>query len=120
MSKVLLIEDDPTMLSLLGTLLEMEDFQVVMLENFGEALAVIQEEKPDVILMDVNLKSYNGLEILTEMRQDSDLDIVKVIMSSGMDYQAEGLEKGANDFIQKPYMPDDLIDKVNLLTSEDK
>jgi len=120
MSKVLLIEDDPTMLSLLGTLLEMESFQVVKLENFGEAFGLIQDERPDVILMDVNLKSYNGLEILTEMRQDSDLDIVKVIMSSGMDYQAESLERGANDFIQKPYMPDDLIDKVKLLTSEDK
>jgi DNA-binding response OmpR family regulator len=120
MSKVLLVEDDPTMLSLLGTLLEMEGYKVTMLDSFGEALEVIQTEKPEVILMDVNLQGFNGLDILLEMREDSSLDETKVIMSSGMDYHIESLEKGANDFIQKPYMPDDLIDKVKQLTSENK
>ena len=108
------------MLSLLGTLLEMEGFQAEKLETFGEALSVIQSEQPDVILMDVNLKGYNGLEILTELRQDPNLDEIKVIMSSGMDYQNESIEKGADDFIQKPYMPDDLIEKVKQFSSENK
>lgn len=120
MSKVLLIEDDPTMLSLLGTLLDMEGFQVAKVEKFDSVISDIRNEEPDVILMDVNLMDVNGLEILTEMRKDASLNGVSVIMSSGMDFKRESLEKGANDFIQKPYMPDELIDKVKLLSSNNK
>jgi DNA-binding response OmpR family regulator len=120
MSKVLLIEDDPTMLSLLGTLLDMEGFEVVKVEKFDAIVSVIRAENPDVILMDVNLMDVNGLEILTEIRNDTDLIGVPVIMSSGMDFKRESLDKGANDFIQKPYMPDELIDKVKLLSSNGK
>ena len=120
MAKVLLIEDDPTMLSLLGTLLDMEGFEVAKIEKFSSVLADIHAEKPDVILMDVNLMDINGLEILTEIREDANLNSVSVIMSSGMDFKSESLDKGANDFIQKPYMPDELIDKVKLLSSNNK
>jgi DNA-binding response OmpR family regulator len=120
MSKVLLIEDDPTMLSLLGTLLDMEGFEVAKIEKFDSVLTEIRAETPDVILMDVNLLDANGLDILTEMRQDESLKDISVIMSSGMDFKRESLDKGANDFIQKPYMPDELIDKVKLLSSNNK
>jgi two-component system alkaline phosphatase synthesis response regulator PhoP len=120
MSKVLLIEDDPTMLSLLGTLLDMEGFQVVKIENFSTVLSVIRTESPDVILMDVNLMDVNGLDILSEIRNDASLNGMPVIMSSGMDFKRESLDRGANDFIQKPYMPDELIDKVKLLSSNSK
>jgi DNA-binding response OmpR family regulator len=120
MSKVLLIEDDATMLSLLGTLLEMEGFEVVKIEKFDSVLSDIRAVTPDVILMDVNLLDVNGLEILSEMRKDESLNDISVIMSSGMDFKSESLDKGANDFIQKPYMPDELIDKVKLLSSNNK
>ena len=120
MAKVLLIEDDPTMLSLLGTLLDMEGFEVVKLEKFNAVVMAIQNAGPDVVLMDVNLQEVNGLEILTELRQDASLNDVKVIMSSGMDFRRESMENGADDFIQKPYMPDELIDKVMLLSKNSK
>jgi DNA-binding response OmpR family regulator len=120
MSKVLLIEDDPTMLSLLGTLLDMEGFQVVKLEKFNAVVMAIQNERPDVILMDVNLNELNGLDILVEMRQEKDLSNIRVIMSSGMDFSRESMDRGADDFIQKPYMPDELIDKVKALSGNSK
>lgn len=120
MSKVLLIEDDPTMLSLLGTLLEMEGFQVIKLEKFNAVVMAIQNETPDVVLMDVNLQDVNGLDILDEMRSNTELKDVRVIMSSGMDFRRESLEKGADDFIQKPYMPDELIDIVKRFSVNSK
>jgi DNA-binding response OmpR family regulator len=120
MSKVLLVEDDPTMLSLLGTLLEMEGFQAIKLEKFNAIVMAIQNEAPDVVLMDVNLQDANGLDVLAELRQDDSLKGVKVIMSSGMDYRRESLERGADEFIQKPYMPDDLIDMVKQLSAVNK
>lgn len=114
MSKVMLIEDDPTMQSLLRTLLEIEGFVVVHLEQFGDVLPIVASEAPDVILMDVNLKGANGLEILAAIRGAANLPQPKVILSSGMDYRHEAMAKGANEFVLKPYMPDELIQKIKL------
>lgn len=115
MAKVMLIEDDQTMLSLLGILLDMEGFQVVKLEKFDTVIEEIKKEDPDLILMDIHLKTNDGLEILSVMRKDSVLKEKKVIMSSGMDKHYESQQAGADDFIMKPYMPDELINIVNRL-----
>ena len=120
MAKVMLIEDDQTMISLLGTLLDMEGFQVAKLEEF-ESVSVLDEIKkadPDVVLMDIHLKSLDGLEILTAIRQDLNLKTKKVIMSSGMDKQFESTQAGADDFLMKPFMPDELIEMVKRLVGQ--
>jgi CheY-like chemotaxis protein len=109
----MLIEDDKTMLSLLTTLLQMEGFEVVTAadDTVPNLLAAIQREKPQAALIDVNLRqgSATGMELLSLIRQQSDLWDLRVIMSSGMDYRRECRLQGANGFLLKPYMPDDLI-----------
>ncbi|MDI6769310.1 MAG: response regulator [Anaerolineales bacterium] len=110
MLKVLLAEDDRTLVSLLKTLLSMEGFQVITLAGAtSDILEVIRSEKPDIVLMDVFLGAENGIEILRKLRQMPDLSKMKVIMSSGMELQDECLAAGANDFLLKPYMLDDLL-----------
>ena len=115
MAKVMLVEDDPTMLSLLNTLLEIEGFEVAKVTDFSNVIQEIPKNAPDVILLDVHLKDVNGLDILVDIRKDANLDDVRIIMSSGMDFKTESLSKGANDFVLKPYMPDELIEKINKL-----
>ena len=112
MIKVMLVEDDPTMISLLNTLLEIEGFEVAQVTDFSNVIQEIPKNAPDVILLDVHLKDVNGLDILADIRKDANLDDVRIIMSSGMDFKTESLSKGANDFVLKPYMPDELIDKI--------
>jgi DNA-binding response OmpR family regulator len=112
MKKVMLVEDDLTMLSLLQTLLEIEGYQAIMPDDFAKTLELALSEKPDLVLIDVNLKGSNGLELLESLRAEDKLKGTKVIMSSGMDFSHECLQKGADDFIMKPYMPDDLIAKI--------
>jgi len=109
--KIMLIEDDHTMLSLLKTLLTIEGFQVVIAEDelVDNLLSSIIEEQPDIILLDVNLRQGSGLDLLSGIRSNPVLDNIRVIMSSGMDFKNECLQKGAQGFIMKPYMPDDLI-----------
>lgn len=113
MRKIILIEDDKTMLSLLTTLLKMEGYEVVTAsgETITDLLAVIQQEKPQAALIDVNLHqgSGMGMELLKLIRQRADLWDLRVIMSSGTDYRQECQLQGANGFLLKPYMPDDLI-----------
>jgi DNA-binding response OmpR family regulator len=110
MPKVLLAEDDPTMISLLKILLKLEGYEVdTLLDKPGTHLETILKIKPDVILVDVNLGETNGLDLVREMRRQPDLQNVKVIMASGMAKNDECLAAGADAFLLKPYMPDDLI-----------
>ncbi|MDO8754667.1 MAG: response regulator [Anaerolineales bacterium] len=108
-AKILLAEDDPTMVSLLNTLLKMEGFDVVTLEADEDALAVVRTEKPDVVLLDVHLLRKSGLDILDSLRRSKDASDARVVMTSGSSVKDECMRRGANDFLLKPYMPDDLI-----------
>ena len=108
-AKVLLAEDDVTMVSLLKTLLKMEGFEVIVLGGDVDVQAVVLKEKPDVLLLDLHLFSQNGLDVLDALRGSADTKDGRVIMSSGSSVKEECLAHGANDFLLKPYMPDDLI-----------
>jgi CheY-like chemotaxis protein len=108
--KVLLAEDDVTMVSLLKTLLKMEGYQVVALHADADVLEAVKREKPDLLLLDVYLShKQSGLEILDKLRRSKDTSGVCVVMTSGLNVKEECLRRGANDFLLKPYMPDDLI-----------
>ena len=109
MTKVLLAEDDASMMYLLKTLLTLEGFEVVTLDIAEDVIRGARSEKPDVMLMDVHLAGKNGVDLLTEMRKDAELKDLVVIMSSGMNMEYECRDAGANAFLLKPFMPDDLI-----------
>jgi CheY-like chemotaxis protein len=114
--KVMLIEDDFTMRSLLRTLLRYEGYDVATVENDVDSdaiLALIRNEAPVVILMDVHLRNLNGIELLQTIRKEDTFQSTGIIMSSGSDMRERCLEYGADAFILKPYMPEDLIQKIN-------
>ena len=109
MPKLLLAEDDPTMVSLLSTLLKMEGFEVVALDANADVPAAVKREKPDFMLMDVNIGKQNGLDLLRVIRRDSENAGLRIVMASGYNVKDECLERGANHFLLKPFMPDDLL-----------
>jgi len=93
MPKILLAEDDRTMVSLLTTLLKMEGFEVVVLDIHSDVPSAVAKESPDALLMDVHLGGQNGMDIVQMVRKNPE----------------ECLKRGANHFLLKPFMPDDLI-----------
>ncbi len=109
MPKILLAEDDLTMVSLLKTLLKMENFDVVALDADDDVPAAVRKEKPDILLLDVHLSQQSGLEILDSIRSAKDIKDTRIVMSSGSNVKEECMRHGANGFLLKPYMPDDLI-----------
>jgi Response regulator containing CheY-like receiver, AAA-type ATPase, and DNA-binding domains len=109
MAKVLLAEDDETMVSLLKTLLKMEGFDVLALDVNSDVPAAVQREKPQTLFMDVHLGEQSGLEILEAIRKNKDLAEVRVVMTSGLNVKDECLRRGAYAFLMKPFMPDDLL-----------
>lgn len=112
--KITIIEDDKTMVSLLETLLQMEGFQVATIEpdSLDGMCSKVLAEQPDLALIDVHLHDINGFDLLARIRQNESLKNMRVIMSSGMDFRTECLNQGADEFILKPYMPDDLISLI--------
>ncbi len=114
MPKIMLVEDDATMLSLLQTLLQMEGYQVVKMkdDSLDGILDTVRQEEPDLALVDVHLKEINGLDVLQKIRKETEVSRTRVVMSSGMECRSECIRYGADDFILKPYMPDDLIDVI--------
>jgi DNA-binding response OmpR family regulator len=109
MAKILLAEDDATMISLLKTLLKMEGFDVLALETNSDVPAMVQREKPEALFMDVHLGEQSGMEILEAIRKNKDLSDVRIVMTSGLNVKDECLRRGANAFLMKPFMPDDLL-----------
>jgi DNA-binding response OmpR family regulator len=121
MRKVLLIEDDPTMLSLIHMLLELEGFQVARLNGELEIpsmLETLRKESPDVLLLDVHLRRASGIDLVRAVRRDSALKSTIVLMFSGMEMSAQCREAGADDFMLKPFMPDELVNKLHNLSRE--
>ena len=109
MPKILLAEDDSTMVILLQTLLKMEGFEVFAAGVNEDIPALIQNEKPDVVFMDVHLGMQNGLDVVEDIRKDSQFEGLRIIMTSGLNVREECLKRGANDFLLKPFMPEDLL-----------
>lgn len=110
--KVLLAEDDYTMVSLLQTLLKMEGYTVISLDAEADVIEAVRKEQPDVLLMDVHLFGKNGLDILQALRKSEDIGNVRVLMSSGSNVKEDCLNLGADGFLMKPYMPDDLFSQL--------
>jgi CheY-like chemotaxis protein len=103
------------MLSLLGTLLEFEGYQVASINGEADAEEIVQKmraEKPQLTLLDVHLPGVSGFDLMRKMRSDDILRSTKVIMSSGMNLSMECRQAGADGFILKPYMPDELVEKI--------
>jgi DNA-binding response OmpR family regulator len=109
MSKVLLAEDDVTMVMLLKTLLKMEGFRVVAVDADADVPDAVRRERPDVLLLDVHLSFQDGLQILDSIRMDSRISSLSVVMTSGLNLRDECIRRGADDFLAKPFMPDDLV-----------
>jgi CheY-like chemotaxis protein len=117
--RIMILEDNAMMRSLLQTLLELENFQVVCPEfPIVDAINTIREIKPAIILMDINLPNINGISLMEQIRTTEDLKDAKVIMSSGSDRKQESISAGANSYLMKPYMPDDLIKLVKKILNE--
>lgn len=109
MSKIVLAEDDPTMVRLLSTLLTMDGFEVRALGPDEDVAVEVQRERPDLLILDFLLANQSGLDILDTIRSSDSLSSLRVIMISGLNVRDECLKHGADEFLLKPFMPEDLI-----------
>ncbi|MBC8504630.1 MAG: response regulator [Anaerolineales bacterium] len=122
MPRVMLIDDDFIVLDLLKTLLEMEGHEIFTFSWDEDIVESVQKNQPDVVLMDIYLRTSpggdkEGLKFLAQIRDIPDLAETKVIMTSGIDLHVESKQAGADGFLHKPYMPEELINLLKQILS---
>ncbi len=115
MRKIVIVDDDPLMSRLMRTIFELESFEVVIAQRYQEILPIIRQVQPDAVLMDVRVQGKETLDVVRQMRQEPELTNIPVVMTSGMDYRKQCLEAGANCFLMKPFIPDEMIRTVGTL-----
>jgi two-component system, sensor histidine kinase and response regulator len=120
MTKIMLVEDDSTMRSLLKTLIDLEGFDTYAIGAMqaDDLITSIADTRPDALLLDVHLQSTNGLDVLQKIRQHPQLDHLPVAMISGEDLAAECLSAGADKFILKPFDTGELINWLKKVSHE--
>ena len=111
--KILVADDEPEIRDLLRLYLENEHYEVIEAENGIEALRLIDEQKPDMVMLDIMMPQLDGYQVLKHIREDNN---VPVIIISAKDEDSEkilGLNLGADDYIAKPFNPLEVIARVN-------
>jgi len=114
--KLLIVDDDEELVDLLRDAFERDGrFEIKVANNGFEAGMLVKEFRPDLVVLDVMLPDINGKEVCQRVRSDATLDTVKIICISGMveqDKVAELRAAGANDFMQKPFTVDRLMERA--------
>lgn len=112
---VLIVEDEPAQREVLAYNLEAEGFRVSRAENGEEALLLVAEEAPDLIVLDWMLPNVSGIEVCRQLKMRPDTRGVPVIMLSARSEEVDkvrGLETGADDYVIKPYSVIELMARV--------
>ncbi|MDE3089777.1 MAG: response regulator, partial [Chloroflexota bacterium] len=103
MTKVLVVEDDQTLLETLAYNLNREGYAVIRAEDGISALNLAREHQPDLVLLDVMLPELDGLTVCRALRRESNVPIVLLTARSGEVDRIVGLDSGADDYIVKPF-----------------
>ena len=111
--RVLVVEDDPLVRRLLVTILEMDGYTVLGVDDGPAALAAAPGFKPDLALLDANLPGISGVDVARRLRQSSNLPIIFVTAANSDEEVREGFRMGADDYIVKPFDPETLSWRVS-------
>ena len=119
--KVLIVDDEPNIVTSLEFLMEANGFEVLIARNGDEALQAANTHHPDLVLLDVMLPVKNGYEVCQKLRESADLSAIKILMltAKGRDIEiAKGKAIGADDYITKPFSTKELVERVRRLLGD--
>ena len=116
--KILVIDDNPASLRLVGYTLEKRGYHVITASDGLEGFKKAQDEHPDLIILDIMLPGLDGYEVCYQLRRKPETATLPIIMISGKAHQEDkdiGLKVGADDYLTKPVIPSALVAKVETL-----
>ncbi|MFE3577188.1 response regulator [Lysinibacillus sp. NPDC059133] len=112
MIKILVIEDEYAISQVLKAYLKKVGYDVMQCFNGGQALDIFQEVQPDLVLLDIMLPEKNGWLILKEIREISSCPVIMLTALGDVNYRLEGFDQGADDYIAKPFIADEVVARV--------
>lgn len=112
MKKILVIEDEYAISQVLKVYLKNVGYDVLQCSNGGQALELFLEWQPDLVLLDIMLPEKNGWVILKEMRDISACPVIMLTALGDVNYRLEGFDQGADDYIAKPFIADEVVARV--------
>ena len=118
MAHILVVDDDRATVSLLTLLLEMDGFQVSQSPQPQTVLELAKAGAVDAFIIDCHLGGFSGLDLVRDIRADADLADKLVFVTSGKDLAKEALLAGADQFILKPFSPNELSAQLSALLSQ--
>jgi len=110
---ILLVEDEERILRFMNISLRAAGYRVLTAMDGEQALELVQSEKPDMMLLDIFLPGMNGLDALRKLRTFSTMPVIVISARDSLGPQALAL--GANEFITKPFKPEDLIQRMRAI-----
>ena len=116
MANILIVDDSPTEIHVLKTMLEKNAFSVCTASSGEEGIAKAKSEHPDLILMDVVMPGMNGFQATRQITTDPTTNNIPIIIVSTKDQETDkmwGLRQGAKDYITKPAKEKELVNKIN-------
>ncbi|MDN5926212.1 MAG: response regulator [Hyphomicrobiales bacterium] len=117
-AKILICDDDPLLLELMDFRLQAKGYDVVRAVDGAEALSMAETETPDLIVLDAMMPKSDGFEVLTHIKNDARLSEIPVIMLTARKSERDivsALDKGADDYLVKPFIPEELLARLNRL-----
>lgn len=109
---ILVVDDEPKIVRLARDYLEQSGFRVLPADDGPAALAAARHEKPDLIVLDLNLPGLDGLDVCRALRRESNVPIIMLTARAEEMDRLIGLELGADDYIVKPFSPRELVARV--------
>ncbi len=110
--KVLVVEDDSSIVSILQTMLEVAGYQALTAERCGQGLLVFASHMPDLVVLDLGLPDMDGMEFIRSVRRTSAVPIIVLSARSDEQDKVRALDLGANDYITKPFGNAELLARV--------
>ena len=109
---VLVADDEPRITKLVSIALSEEGFRVVTANGGEDALAKAEEVRPDIVLLDIVMPDLDGIEVMRQLRERRPVPVILLTAKGSTADKAKGLDLGADDYIAKPFHPDELAARV--------
>ena len=109
---VLVADDEPRITKLVSIALQEEGFRVVTADSGEEALRKAEEFRPDVVLLDIVMPDIDGIEVMQQLRERRPVAVILLTAKGSTSDKAKGLDLGADDYVAKPFHPDELAARV--------
>lgn len=110
--RILAIDDDAAIAEMVSILLEGRGYSVVTAPNGREGLAILERDNIDLVLLDLMLPVMDGIEICSHIRESSNVPIIMLTARTETEKVVEGLEAGADDYLTKPFEPEELVARI--------